>query len=212
MNNLRDIDRETYGYKRTSAKETSMPRQPKNLPLAHSSNQAGIRQTGIMSLGKSGAVTGKIAPPPVYRPQPAVSPAMQSKMAPGTRAAQGLGAPPVYRPQPAPGTMQPKSAQSARPPVGAHPGMMATSRLAASTNISPKDAPVVQAKGNKCIVCGHKHGSSTCTVATGWDSKGKANAWCGCKSHSSHWGKGSKFNPGSGKRARQIAAATGQTV
>ena len=115
--------------------------------------------------------------PPVYRPQAAVS---QGKLTaartapwpvPGPAIAT---APPVYRPAAAVASVQPRMA--------------------------PPAVAVVQLKGNKCLVCNHRHGSSTCTTVVG----GRA---CGCKSHSGHWKKGSKVNPGSGKHGRKRAAA-----
>ena len=58
-----------------------------------------------------------------------------------------------------------------------------------------------------CLVCGHKHGASNCAVLVpdGVDAKGKAKyKKCGCKSHSSKFDSGAKFNSGSGKRGRMI--------
>jgi hypothetical protein len=67
-------------------------------------------------------------------------------------------------------------------------------------------AGVVQMK-KACLVCGHKHGASDCTtlVDDGVDGKGnKKYKKCGCKSHSSKFDSGAKFNPGSGKRGRML--------
>ena len=52
---------------------------------------------------------------------------------------------------------------------------------------------------NKCKVCGHKH-TTKCTH------KNANGTVCGCLSHSSKWDKGSKTNPGSGKRGRMLDA------
>jgi hypothetical protein len=69
----------------------------------------------------------------------------------------------------------------------------------------PFSVGVVQTK--TCAACHHdnKHGKNGCTrvLADG--------SVCGCKSHSQHWGKGSKkdFNPGGGKRGRMLDAKAG---
>ncbi len=83
----------------------------------------------------------------------------------------------------------------------------ATSTVAVQRKEHSAYSPVQLAK---CLVCAHEHGSSTCkTKVPDPNNKGKTKK-CGCKSHSSHWGKGSKINPGSGRRARRLAALTEQ--
>jgi hypothetical protein len=117
------------------------------------------------------------AAPPVYRPQAAVSQGKLTAAGAATRLAPGptiAPAPPVYRPAPTAVELQPR--------------------------LAPPAVAVLQLKVNKCLVCNHRHGSSTCATMVG----GKP---CGCKSHSGHWKKGSKVNPGSGKHGRKRAAA-----
>lgn len=56
----------------------------------------------------------------------------------------------------------------------------------------------------KCTECGHQHGSKKCNYKTSPKAKP-----CGCTSHSSHWKKGGKFNPGAGKHARMLEQMRG---
>ena len=122
---------------------------------------------------------------PMTKPIPYASAAV-SRIAP----------PPVYQPQV--GVRQMKSALSNASPAG-----HAASAPPAYRPGIAGTTPVLQMKGNKCQVCSHRHGSVRCTVLVG----GKA---CGCTSHSGHWGKGSNFNPGSGKHARMLVAMQGR--
>ncbi len=145
-------------------------------------------------------VTKSVAPQ-VYRPQPLVSQAVQPKMARAPQTSALPPAPPVYRPGSRVNAVQPKNAQGASPVLQPAKGPSATAPARIPTN-----AGVVQAKGNKCIICNHRHGSSRCTVVTARNAQGKATSWCGCMSHSSKWDSGSKFNHGSGRRARRLAA------
>jgi hypothetical protein len=161
------------------------------------------------------------AAPPVYRPQP-VPKVLQRKEAtvqspPAVGPKHTPAAPPVYRPQPAPKVLQAKPAQIKAVAVSAQPNRLPQAGPNAATNhsaIQPKmQAPssnVVQLKG-KCIECNHKHGSVRCTtnIAIVNEDGTPGTRECGCMSHSSHWGKGAKFNPGSGKRERKLAAITG---
>lgn len=81
----------------------------------------------------------------------------------------------------------------------------ATSTVAVQRKELSAYSPVQLAK---CLVCAHEHGSSTCKARVPDPNKKGKTKKCGCKSHSSHWGKGAKFNPGSGRRARRLAART----
>lgn len=133
--------------------------------------------------------------PPVYRPQPTPKvlqkkASMSPQAVPGAR--QTPAAPPAYRPQPtAPAAVQAKKA----------------GQNAVQAKTGWQSSNVVQLK-KACKVCGHKHGSTDCTTQVWIDpadhSQGKRA--CGCQSHSSKHG-GGKFNPGSGKRARRLAAS-----
>jgi hypothetical protein len=96
------------------------------------------------------------------------------------------------------GTAQPKMA-------GARPPTPPAAILQAKMGRAPSS--VIQCKG--CLVCGHKHGAADCPtlVADGVDASGKAKyKACGCKSHSSKFDSGAKFNPGQGKRDRMLAS------
>jgi hypothetical protein len=133
----------------------------------------------------------------VAQPQPAK--AAQMKKAPV--------APPVYRAQPAPQVAQPKLAQpttvAAQPPKG-----NAARPAAPPASHPPQGAQAIQRaqviQCAPCQVCRHTHGSVRCTRQIGTPPRA-----CGCTSHSSHWGKGAKFNPGSGRHQRRMAARKG---
>jgi hypothetical protein len=168
------------------------------LQTASPNHKAGQSANGP-HLGHSGGT--KTVAPPVYCPKPLISQAMQPKMARAPKTSALPPAPPVYHPGPVVNAVQPKNIQRASPVLQPTRGTPTTPPAHVQMNAS-----TVQAKGNKCIVCGHRHGSSRCTVVTARDAKGKAASWCGCRSHSSKWDSGSRVNPGSGRRARILAA------
>ena len=172
-----------------------MKNQSKSKLQTTAPNHMAGRSANGPRLGHLGVI--KTSAPPIYRPHPPMQPKMVSVSQPSALPP----APPVYRPGLVLNAVQPRKTQGAAPMLQPTMGISTTPPVGVQTSAS-----VVQAKGNKCIVCGHKHGSSKCTVVTAMDAKGKAISWCGCKSHSSKWDSGSKANPGSGKRARMLAA------
>jgi hypothetical protein len=114
-------------------------------------------------------------------------------------------APPVYRPQPPPLAIQPRMANATS--LEALPKLIAPAPAAPAV-YRPQSRPALLPRSQMiqlapCTVCKHSHGSKKCTVKV---SSGKK---CGCTSHSGHWTKGSKINPGKGKHARKMAARKG---
>jgi hypothetical protein len=106
-------------------------------------------------------------------------------------------------PPAAPG-LQAKPLPAAKPQVAPHVAAAAALRPD-TVQAKPSGVGAVQTKA--CAVCHHndRHGKNGCTRRLA------GGTVCGCKSHSQHWGKGSKkdFNPGGGKRGRMLEAKTG---
>jgi hypothetical protein len=141
---------------------------------------------------------------------------IQPKLAAPPQVKRPPQSPPVYQPQNSHKVLQPKAAQidtQARLPTVAPAAYRPQLKVlqAKSAGQSPN---VIQLKG-ACLVCKHKHGASECPtlIQDGTDEKGaKKYRKCGCKSHSSKFDSGSKFNPGSNKRERMLANKGSKTV
>jgi hypothetical protein len=97
---------------------------------------------------------------------------------------------------PAPGI---RNAPAARATVAVPPAAQAPTPRGAAPAQAKLAGGVIQAKVQPCLVCGHRHGNKKCTVLVGTKP-------CGCVSHSYKHDSGGKFDPGSGKRERMLAA------
>jgi hypothetical protein len=114
-------------------------------------------------------------------------------------------APPVYKPQTPPQAIQPRMPGATS--VVAGPKVIAAGPVAPPVYRPTSRSQVLQQSQTiqlaPCQVCHHTHGSTKCKTLLPSGKK------CGCTSHSSHWGKGSKINPGKGKHGRKMAARKG---